>query len=1475
MFGKNRGRGLIIAAAMSVLFTTVATAQDFNEIYINQTGTDDREFIELIGTPSASLDGVCVLGIESNGGSTIQGTVDLVVCLDGQTIPGDGYYVLGNDAVIDLDISLGATNSLENSSTTFFLISGANTATVTALDGVDLDTDDDGTFDAAMAPADFGTVEDSIAVIDDDENSVTFGAAAVRGPQGLNMPSGVYRGNDAPNDWCFHYLDFDPDINLNEPQTPGFSNSACGTSLLGGCCLLGECSVISQSECENDFFVPGIYQGDGTDCTGVVCPTTGACCLASGCQDDLSFTECDNMGGVYQNDGSLCSGVTCPDFGACCTIGGFCSDRTSDQCGDEGGTYQGDGTDCGGTGCPAGDTVVLNEILINPAGSDTQEYVEIASDAGVPVLLDGLYYIVIGDGSAEDGSGVIEEVIDLTGQIIPADGYFLMCEDTATFIADCDLVTDINLENDDNVTHMLVAGFNGSNGQDLDTDNDCVLDVLPWAGVLDTIGMVEEQNIPFNTECHYGPPQIGPEAIFVPSHIKRCPDIVGTWDIGVFEDPNDVTADDTPGSANTCAPKGACCIFGTCTDFVSSTDCSADGGMYQGDDVTCDTVSCPPAPEGACCISGVCTDLQIQPDCEGSGGFWGGDFSTCGGTLCPVPGTYLLNELYISHGGFDDREFAELTGTAIGILDGVCLIQIDSDDGSSGDVDRVSCMDHTHVMPPDGFFVLGDTIVSNVDFVIGEQDTFENGSTTYYLINAGEGNGDSVAAALATAGDLDADDDGAFDAGLAPSDFGTVLDSITVVDTDAEDLAFTYGSAATRGPEGIFFPPGVFRDGDAPGDWCFIYSDFDPDVNLDFPRTPGSNNTTCDTIGVGSCCIIGACSVIDQDTCENDFNFLGIYGGDGTICDSPCPDTGACCTAGGCLEGETFGSCVDLNGIFQGVTSTCGGVTCPAFGACCAFGFCDDGQTEDDCINGGGSYEGDDTTCGMTACPGASNVIINEIRADQNGGDDDEYIELATDAGIPVSLDGLTYVVIGDGGALSGTIEEVIDLTGNVIPADGYFLIVEDSFAIDLDGDLVDDLTAADADMVLSSSTNALNLENDDNYTHLLVAGFSGALAQDLDADDDCVLDITPWVGIVDIIAFVEEELPANDTECHYGPPSVGPTADPEQLAPMHIKRCEDFSGAFEEGSADLPPIGDDTPGFANACGVTGTCDTAANCVDLDADNKIDDVCTWGECIDPPSGTCNVVARTVPADVGGAFGLCPIDGFCNIHDRTHALTCFGGTNSCALINIDAGGGFGLCPPDGFCNIHDANHALTCFGGTNTCVCGPAPEGGGVVVVDDAALKVVTDRRSAAAGDRVEVRVFISDALEDFQSYQLHMAASGGDRGTMTLVDIQIDDRKDYVFGSSVRFDAVNTAKSQMLAGLDVGSKATSNESYLATFIYEVSKDASGSFVIDVLHDEANEDQTFLVAGSNGKIDVRSTAPAVIHIGSKSNRRAAR
>ncbi len=186
-------------------------------------------------------------------------------------------------------------------------------------------------------------------------------------------------------------------------------------------------------------------------------------------------------------------------------------------------------------GCP----ILLSEIRIDQPGTDNDEFFELQGAPGSS--LDGLTYLVIGDGSG--GSGVIEAVVSLNGQTIPASGYFLAAESTFT-LGTPNLVANLNFENDDNVTHLLVRGFSGANNQDLDTNDDGVLDATPWAAIVDSVSLAQSLT---GGDKMYSSTIVGPSGSFVPGVVYRCG---ADWRIGSFSD----LTKDTPGVANGCAP---------------------------------------------------------------------------------------------------------------------------------------------------------------------------------------------------------------------------------------------------------------------------------------------------------------------------------------------------------------------------------------------------------------------------------------------------------------------------------------------------------------------------------------------------------------------------------------------------------------------------------------------------------------------------------------------------------------------------------------------------------------------------------------------------------------------------------------------------------------------------------------------------------------------------------------------------------
>ncbi|MFL7795058.1 MAG: hypothetical protein AB8I69_23165, partial [Anaerolineae bacterium] len=253
----------------------------------------------------------------------------------------------------------------------------------------------------------------------------------------------------------------------------------------------------------------------------------------------------------------------------------------------------------------AADGVTINEIRTDQPGSDNDEYFELAGSPGTS--LNNLTYLVIGDGSG-DTSGVIEAVVELTGTAIPADGYFLAVESTFSLGGTADLTTSLNFENSDNVTHLLVEGFTGSNGTDLDTDDDGVLDITPWSSIDDCVALLATVGSGNLTYCAT---TVGPDGSFAPGHVYRCPP---GWFIGQF-DP--VGGDDTPGQASTCVADASISKVGpslalpgssmayelTCanvgTDHASGvivSDTLPAGVSYLSDD---SGLSCPACTVGA------------------------------------------------------------------------------------------------------------------------------------------------------------------------------------------------------------------------------------------------------------------------------------------------------------------------------------------------------------------------------------------------------------------------------------------------------------------------------------------------------------------------------------------------------------------------------------------------------------------------------------------------------------------------------------------------------------------------------------------------------------------------------------------------------------------------------------------------------------------------------------------------------------
>ncbi|MEE9294418.1 MAG: endonuclease/exonuclease/phosphatase family protein [Phycisphaerae bacterium] len=487
--------------------------------------------------------------------------------------------------------------------------------------------------------------------------------------------------------------------------------------------------------------------------------------------------------------------------------------------------------------------VDINEIRIDQPGDDNDEYFELAG--GVGISLDDVFYLVIGDGAG--GSGVIEVVVNLTGKSLGGTGLLLAAEDGDTLGAAADLITTLNFENSDNVTHLLVEGFTGSLGDDLDTNDDGTFDVTPWANELDRIALIEEDNPPSGTDFHYGPPTVGPNGGFVPAHVYRCPDQTGGWLIGAFDPAG---GQDTPGTANGCAAPGtgACCavLTGVCESGIAENNCPSPFFEFT-ETLLCNQLDpqCQAAAVGACCFVDECSELA-EVACDFEGGTYKGDQTTCGAVLCE---SVSINEIRIDQPGNDTDEYFELAGPSGASLVGITYIVLGDGIGGSGVIEAVVDLDEG-IIPADGVFLAaedGDTLGATADLLTSLN--FENtDNVTHMLLLGFTGS---------VFQDLDTTDDGVLD--IEP--WTELLDCVALID-DPGGGEQVY-CATTVGPDtSVNAAPGhVFRCAD---EWRI--GQFDRVGGDDTPGFEDTADTDGDGVPDGCDLCPGFDDSLDADT---------------------------------------------------------------------------------------------------------------------------------------------------------------------------------------------------------------------------------------------------------------------------------------------------------------------------------------------------------------------------------------------------------------------------------------------------------------------------------------------------------------------------------------------------------------------------------------------------------------------------------
>lgn len=119
---------------------------------------------------------------------------------------------------------------------------------------------------------------------------------------------------------------------------------------------------------------------------------------------------------------------------------------------------------------PVVSTPQINEFVFNHTGADTHEYVEVLGASNTDY---SAYTLLQIEGDSPD-AGLIDNVLPVG--VTDGSGYWL-----SEYLA--------NVFENGTVTLLLVDGFTGSQGIDLDSDDDGVLDITPWSMIVDSVAV--------------------------------------------------------------------------------------------------------------------------------------------------------------------------------------------------------------------------------------------------------------------------------------------------------------------------------------------------------------------------------------------------------------------------------------------------------------------------------------------------------------------------------------------------------------------------------------------------------------------------------------------------------------------------------------------------------------------------------------------------------------------------------------------------------------------------------------------------------------------------------------------------------------------------------------------------------------------------------------------------------------------------
>jgi hypothetical protein len=281
---KRRMRKLLFTLALfcAILFgSSVETSAQtlLNEIDINTPSTDNPcEYIEIRGTPGATLTNTYFVAIEGDASSTGTGpgAADMVVDLSTRTIGSNGILVIVSPtACPGRTIPAGATQvtdaqldtsggGIENGTITFLLV----TSTTPIVEGTDYDTNNDGTLEGLPAGV---NVLDAIGVTDGNFGDIVYFGQVVTQGSG-DAPNAITRfpANNTPVSSAAWYGGFLETAGGNSTTVYNTTNASAnfptGGALTPGAANVGtfvakDVPVDFNGDGRSDYAVTGLLRG--------------------------------------------------------------------------------------------------------------------------------------------------------------------------------------------------------------------------------------------------------------------------------------------------------------------------------------------------------------------------------------------------------------------------------------------------------------------------------------------------------------------------------------------------------------------------------------------------------------------------------------------------------------------------------------------------------------------------------------------------------------------------------------------------------------------------------------------------------------------------------------------------------------------------------------------------------------------------------------------------------------------------------------------------------------------------------------------------------------------------------------------------------------------------------------------------------------------------------------------------------------